>query len=47
MDLTPLRNKYVEDIVDYLKFKVFSNRVDANANDFNFTGADEAFLLSY
>lgn len=34
----------MEEIAEYLKFKVFSNRVDADANDFGFTNADESFF---
>jgi len=44
MNMNPLREKYIEEITEHLKFKAFSNRVDANANDFNFTNADEAFF---
>ena len=44
MNMNPLRKKYVEEISDALKYKAFSNRVDAGANDFNFTRADEAFF---
>ena len=44
MNMNPLREKYMEEIAEHLKFKAFSNRVDANANDFNFTNADEAFF---
>jgi len=42
--MNPLREKYVEDIKDSLKFKVLSNRIDANTNDFSFTSKDEAFF---
>ena len=44
MNMTPLNKKYIEEVKEFLKFKAFSNRIDANANDFNFTNADEAFF---